>query len=55
MGGDIRVLVVDEDEDVLELTETFLEREASTITVLPEESATAAVERVQTRRRLRRE
>ncbi len=45
MGGDIRVLVVDEDEDVLELTETFLEREADTLSVLTEPSASAAVDR----------
>jgi DNA-binding NtrC family response regulator len=44
----IRVLVVDEDEDVLELTETFLERESEAITALPETSAKTALERVQT-------
>jgi DNA-binding NtrC family response regulator len=48
MGGAIRVLVVDEDEDVLELTETFLERESDTITALPERSARAAATRVET-------
>jgi DNA-binding NtrC family response regulator len=48
MGEPIRVLVVDEDEDVLELTETFLERESDAITALPEKSARAALERVQT-------
>lgn len=46
MGGNIRVLVVDEDEDVLELTETFLERESDALTVFPEPSATAALDRV---------
>ena len=46
MGGTIRVLVVDEDKDVLELTETFLEREADALTVFPEPSAKAALDRV---------
>ena len=46
MGCAIRVLVVDEDEDVLELTEAFLERESDAITALPEASARRAVERV---------
>jgi len=46
MGGEITVLVVDEDEDVLELTETFLEKESSAIDALPERSAKAAVDRV---------
>lgn len=46
MGGTIRVLVVDEDEDVLELTETFLERESEALTVLPEPSAKTALDRV---------
>lgn len=46
MGGTIRVLVVDEDEDVLDLTETFLERESDALTVLPEPSANAALDRV---------
>ena len=46
MGDTIRVLVVDEDEDVLELTETFLERESDMVTALPELSATTALERV---------
>jgi CheY-like chemotaxis protein len=45
MGEDIRVLVVDEDEDVLELTETFLEREADALSVLTEPRANAAVDR----------
>jgi CheY-like chemotaxis protein len=46
MGGEITVLVVDEDDDVLELTETFLRKESTAITALPEPSATAAVDRV---------
>jgi len=46
MGGEISVLIVDEDEDVLELTETFLEKESSAITALREPSATVAVDRV---------
>lgn len=46
MGEDSRVLVVDEDEDVLELTETFLERESDGLTILTELSAKTAVERV---------
>lgn len=45
MGEDIRVLVVDEDQDVLELTETFLERESDALSVLTEPSANAAVDR----------
>lgn len=44
--ADSRVLVVDEDRDVLELTETFLEREAPELAILTELSAKAAVERV---------
>jgi DNA-binding NtrC family response regulator len=46
MSDAIRVLVVDEDEDVLDLTETFLERESDAITAIPEQSAKAAAERV---------
>jgi DNA-binding NtrC family response regulator len=46
MGDAIRVLVVDEDEDILELTETFLERESDAITAVQERSAKAAAERV---------
>jgi DNA-binding NtrC family response regulator len=46
MGDDIRVLVVDEDSDILELTETFLEREAAALTVLTEDRASAAVDRI---------
>ncbi len=46
MGGAIQVLVVDDDDDVLELTETFLERESDAITTLPEPSAKAAIDRV---------
>jgi DNA-binding NtrC family response regulator len=47
MGDRIRVLVVDEDEDVLELTETFLERENDAIDVETETNPEAAVERVE--------
>lgn len=46
MGEDIEVLVVDEDPDVLELTETFLHRESDCIDVTVEESANAALEMV---------
>jgi len=46
MGGDIDVLVVDEDPDVLELTETFLERESDQLSVTTEQSAQAAIDRV---------
>jgi CheY-like chemotaxis protein len=45
MADSIRVLVVDEDTDVLELTATFLEREGDRITVETEETASAALER----------
>ena len=48
MESDIRVLIVDEDEDVLELTETFLERQADALTALTEPSATTALDRVET-------
>jgi len=44
MGERIRVLLVDEDPDVLELTETFLEREDEDIEVLTERSGSAALE-----------
>jgi DNA-binding NtrC family response regulator len=44
--SDIRVLVVDEDEDVLDLTETFLERESDRLEVITERSGEAAMERV---------
>lgn len=47
MGDHIRVLVVDEDEDVLELTETFLERENDAIDVETEKDPEAAVARVE--------
>lgn len=45
MGGEVRVLVVDEDRDVLDLTETFLERESDAITVRTETSPEAAADR----------
>ena len=48
MGSDIRVLVVDEDQDVLDLTVAFLERESDAITALPESSANAALDRIRT-------
>ena len=44
MGDEIEVLVVDEDPDVLELTETFLHRESDRIAVTTEESANDAAE-----------
>jgi CheY-like chemotaxis protein len=46
MTDDLRVLVVDEDRDVLELTQTFLEREGD-MTVATARSGAAAVERVE--------
>jgi DNA-binding NtrC family response regulator len=47
MGDTIRVLVVDEDEDVLELTETFLERESDVLSVETETDSRAALGRVE--------
>jgi CheY-like chemotaxis protein len=47
MAGDIDVLLVDEDTEMLDLTETFLQRESDRIRVTTEQSANAAVERVQ--------
>jgi len=46
MAGPIRVLVVDENPDVLELTGTFLRRESDRLAVETETSATAARDRV---------
>jgi len=46
MGREISVLVVDEDVELLELTETFLERNHDDITVSTETGAERAVERV---------
>jgi len=46
MAGEIAVLLVDEDTEMLDLTETFLERESDRLTVTTEQSANAAVERV---------
>jgi CheY-like chemotaxis protein len=46
MADRIRVLVVDEDSDVLELAEMFLEREAERLDVETETSAAAAAERI---------
>lgn len=48
MGDQVRVLVIDEERDVLELTETFLRRETDRIAVETETSATAALDRVGT-------
>lgn len=45
MASAIEVLVVDEDEDMLELTETFLERESDAIKVTTEKRPPEAVER----------
>ena len=47
MGDAITVLVVDEDEDVLELTQTFLEQESDSIVVETETSSPAALDRVE--------
>lgn len=44
--SDIRVLVVDEDPDVLNLTRTFLEREDGDLDVRTEQDPLAAVDRV---------
>lgn len=46
MPETIRVLLVDEDVEVLELTETFLEREDGDLAVTTETSAAAALERL---------
>lgn len=48
MDASIRVLVVDEDQDVLGLTEAFLERESDAIAVETEQSAERALERIET-------
>jgi len=45
MAEEIDVLLVDEDTEMLELTETFLNRESDRIAVTTEQSANAAVER----------
>jgi CheY-like chemotaxis protein len=45
MTSGIEVLVVDEDEDMLDLTETFLERESDDIDVTTEKDPLTAVER----------
>ncbi|MEF8978563.1 MAG: response regulator [Haloarculaceae archaeon] len=47
MGDIIRVLVVDEDEDVLDLTETFLEREHDALVVETESDPEEAAVRVE--------
>lgn len=46
MAAAIEVLVVDEDEDMLELTETFLERENDRITVTTEKRPSDAADRL---------
>ncbi|WP_436901822.1 response regulator [Halovenus halobia] len=46
MASSIEVLVVDEDEDMLELTETFLERESDRIDVTTEKRPPEAAERL---------
>lgn len=50
MGSEISVLVVEEDAEVLELTETFLERNHDDITVYTETGAETAIERVRDER-----
>ncbi len=47
MAGTITVLLVDEDLDVLELTQTFLEREDDAIDVTTETSAPDALDRLE--------
>jgi DNA-binding NtrC family response regulator len=48
MGTTIRVLIVDEDQDVLGLTEAFLERESDAIAVETEQGAQRALDRIET-------
>lgn len=48
MRDSIRVLVVDEDEDVLELTQTFLERASDTLSVETATSGREALDHVAT-------
>jgi len=45
MSGTINVLVVDEDTELLDLTETFLERQNGSLTVSTETDARAAIDR----------
>lgn len=47
MTDTIRVLVVDEDEDVLELTQTFLERASDALSVEMATSGQEALERIE--------
>ncbi|MXR51974.1 response regulator [Halovenus sp. WSH3] len=47
MAAEIDVLVVDEDDDMLELTETFLERESDAISVTTEKHPPTAAERLE--------
>lgn len=44
--GEVEVLVVDEEEDMLDLTETFLQRESDRISVTTERDPTVAAQRV---------
>ena len=48
MAEEIAVLVVDEESDMLDLTETFLERESERISVRTEQDPVAAIERAET-------
>lgn len=43
--GEVEVLVVDEEEDMLDLTETFLQRESERISVTTERDPTVAAQR----------
>ncbi|PSQ00101.1 hypothetical protein BRC92_12945 [Halobacteriales archaeon QS_4_69_31] len=45
--GSVRVLVVDEDRDVVDLAQSFLEREEPTLEVETATSASAALDRVE--------
>jgi DNA-binding NtrC family response regulator len=47
MASEIDVIVVDEDEDILDLTETFLERESDQISVTTEKHPPTAAERIE--------
>ena len=48
MDVEIAVLVVDEETDMLDLTETFLERESDRISVTTEQDPADAIERAET-------
>lgn len=45
MGAEITVLVVDEEPDMLDLTQTFLERESDRLAVTTEQDPARAIER----------